>query len=93
MSTFQNALEQRNKEKEQVEVQLAIVLVAAVRRVEEAELALKTYNDNFPALKKEWISEGIKSCADKVVEELAKEFQAGHDFTLNKLNLPANHEF
>lgn len=38
------------------------------------------------------MNEGIKSCADKVIQELSKEFQAGYDFALNKLNLPANIE-
>lgn len=35
---------------------------------------------------------GIKSCADEIVEELAKEFQAKCDFALNKVNLLADHE-
>lgn len=64
-------------------------LVAFVKRAEEAELALKTYNDNFPNLNKEWMSEGIKSCVD---EELAKEFHADYDFALDKLNLSVDHE-
>lgn len=35
---------------------------------------------------------GIQSCADEVIEELAKEYQAGYDFAFDKHNLPADHE-
>lgn len=57
VSTFQNALEQKNKEKEQVEAQLAekdSSLIAAIKRVEEAEIALKLHNDGLLELKKDW---------------------------------------
>lgn len=55
VSTFQNALEQKNKEKEQVEAQLAekdSALIAAIKRVDE--IALKLHNDGLPELKKDW---------------------------------------
>lgn len=35
---------------------------------------------------------GIQSCADEVVEELAKDYQVGYDFVLDKFNVPSDHE-
>lgn len=43
-------------------------------------------------MKQEWIWARIQSFADEVVTELAKEFQIGYDFSLNKLNLATDHE-
>lgn len=88
-------MDQRTREKEQVEAELAnerSARAAVEKSVKEVEQKLKTLEDNFPALKEEWISKGINSCVEEVVQELAKEFQAGYDFALNKINLPINHE-
>lgn len=48
--------------------------------------------NNLPSLKKEWIRMGIQFCADEVVEELAKDYQSGYVFALDKLNIPSDHE-
>ena len=60
VSLFQGALEQKNKEKEQVEAQLTVkesllsekdlALAKAIKRAKEAELALKTLNDSLPSM-------------------------------------------
>ena len=63
VSMFQAALEQKNKEKEQVEAQLSekesqlserdLALAKAIKRAEEDELDLKTSNDSLPSLQEE----------------------------------------
>ena len=62
------------------------------KRAKVAKQKLKAFEDNFLTLKEEWINEGINSCANAVVQELAKEFQLGYDFALDKWNLLADHE-
>lgn len=53
---------------------------------------MKLHNNSLPDLKKECISSGIQSRANEVIKEMAKEFQKGYDFALDKLNLPIDHE-
>ena len=44
-----------------------LALAKAIKRAEEAELALKTYNNSLPSLQEEWRMKGIESCADEVI--------------------------
>jgi len=99
---FQGALEQKNKEKEQVEAQLAEhdvqlqqkdkALADAIKRAEEAEKALKKSNDDLPLIQEEWRMKGIQSCAEEVVQILDKTYQQGYDFALDKMNVAPDHE-
>ena len=69
-----------------------MALADAIKQADEAELALKAYNDNLPSLEKDWISKRIQSCVGEVVKELDKVYQQGYDFALYKLNLAPDHE-
>ena len=70
-----------------------LALTTTIKRVEQAEMAVKLHNDSLPALEKEWMDRAIQSCADEVVKELDKVYHQGYDLALEKFNLVADHEF
>lgn len=100
--SFQGALDLRTKEMDQIQAELdkikadfnakRSVRESAEKRASDAEKKLTEHSDSLPSLEQVWITECINSCADEVLLVLAKEFQAGYDFALNKMNLPADHE-
>lgn len=95
MRLFQNALEERNKKKEKLEVRLSeadSARLAAEKKAEEAKMALLEHKNKLPELKKEYIRMGIQFYANEVVKELAKDYHAGYEFALDKLNIPSDHE-
>lgn len=69
-----------------------IARIGVEEKADDAEQKIKEADENFPTLRDERINEHINSYADEVVQLLVKEFQAGYDFILNRLNLPTNHE-